>query len=238
MLRQLQICYAVILFPLLLSSQTFDEKKFLKALPKLKNDSNKVNKLIAYCNYLVKGGNSPKALSYMDTTVRLARKIKFSKGELEVLSIRRSFHFSLYDFESTLSVDHKILGIYQAISDQRGIAITEEAIGTDFVKLNKADSALHYFKRSLENYKSTGNKAGIAQVSGILGNIYFVKQDYGRALTYSKGSLKIYEELGDRNGLREAYTDLMHIYNEIGNTPAAEDYERKISRMNKELTSH
>jgi tetratricopeptide (TPR) repeat protein len=237
MLRQLQICYAIILLPLFLSSQAFDEKKFLKALPKMKNDSNKVNKLIGYCNHLVKGGNMPKAFSYMDSTARLAKKIKFRKGELEALSIRRSLHFSLNDFESTLNADHKILEIYQAMNNQSGIATTEEAIGTDFVRLNKADSALYYFKRSLENYKSTGNKAGIAGVSSILGNIYLVKQDYGRALTYSKGSLKIYEELNDRNGLREAYTDLMHIYNEIGNSPAAEDYGRKLSRMNKELTS-
>jgi tetratricopeptide (TPR) repeat protein len=237
MLRQLQICCAITVFPLLFSAQDFDEKAFLKSLPKLKNDSNKVNKLIAYCNYLIKSENPQKALGYTDTTARLAKKIKFTKGELGALSMRSTLCFSMNDFENALNADRRRLEKYQELNHQEGIAAAREAIGTDFVKLNKGDSALYYFKLSLETLKSTGSKTGAARVNGYIGNIYLVKQDYGKALTYSKESLKTYEELKDKNGLRSAYTDLMHIYNEIGNTMAATDYEQKITRINKELAS-
>jgi tetratricopeptide (TPR) repeat protein len=237
MLRQLQICYVLTVFPLLFSAQAFDEKAFLKALPKQKNDSNKVNKLIAYCNQLIKNENPQKAIGYADTAIRVAKKAKFSKGELDALSIRSSLFFKQNDFENALNADRKRLEKYQELNMQEGIAAAREAIGTDFVKLNKGDSALYYFKLSLETLKSTGSKTGAARINGYIGNIYLVKQEYGKALTYSKESLKTYEELKDKNGLRDAYTDLMHIYNEIGNTPVAKDYEQRISRINKELTS-
>jgi tetratricopeptide (TPR) repeat protein len=237
MLRQLQICYVLAAFPMLFSAQSFDEKAFLKALPKQKNDSNKVNKLIAYCNHLIKSENPQKALSYADTAIRVARKAKFNKGELEALSIRSSLFFNQNDFENALIADRKKLEKYQAMDHAEGTAAAREAIGTDFVKLNKGDSALYYFKLSLENFKSIGSKTGAARVNGYIGNIYLVKQEYGKALTYSKESLKTYEELKDKNGLRDACTDLMHIYNEIGNTPVAKDYEQRISRINKEITS-
>jgi tetratricopeptide (TPR) repeat protein len=233
------IPYVLILLvlPFKFFSQKFDEKTFLKGLAKARNDSNKVNSLNFYGGYLNEKENYEKAAFYSDSACKLARRIKFDRGEMEAYGHLRMAYYKSGDLESTVHTERKKLNKYQQSKNLPGIAHTHQAIGILFSELNQSDSAIHYCQKALNGFKPINDKHGIALSASFLGSLCLHKKNFGKALAYSKDAMHMFEELNDKRALAEIYANLVEIYGEIGNSPEQKHYETKLNGLKKEVTA-
>jgi tetratricopeptide (TPR) repeat protein len=225
------------ILPVKFFSQQFDEKLFLKTLPKAKNDTNKVNALNFYGSYLIKKGDSEKAIFYCDSSAKMAKRLKYEKGEMEAYANLSQVCHNNKEWEKELSWERKKLEKFAQSKNWAGIAGCHHSMGLAFIELGKADSAIFYERKALNEFKHYGNKQGMASAGSSVGSLYLQKKEYGKALEYSKDASRLLEELNDKKALFDVYKNLAEIYGEIGNTIEQKNYESKFKTLEKEFTA-
>lgn len=109
-------------------------------------------------------------------------------------------------------------------------ALAKSAIGNEYRKLGKTDTAIHWFKESLVIHKDMNNEKDIGRTYNAIGVCYYSLSLHDQALHYYSQSLKQTLISKDSFSLSSTLTNIGLIYHSL------KDYETAISNFKKSLS--
>ena len=171
-------------------------------------------------------GDINKAMKKIMQAVRIIDKYDGKKGEwsAEELSIKREvlnnlgvLYIWIGQYEKSLGIFNRILGLSRKIKNKRVIVSAYNNIALVYENLGKFDLALKYYKRNMRVEKKLGNKSGIANIYGNMGRVFGQMAKYKKSILYFKKYLKISQELNNKKNIGVAYGNLGVSYQGMGN---------------------
>jgi len=195
------------------AAQTYSSKidsleSVLKTLPE---DTNRVNTLIKLCE----------VLSYSDTqgvqdvaseTIDLSQKINFKKGEGKAYVYMGYYYHRLGNEPRAIEFLLKALAIFEAIPDDRQIAVCNNNVGVIYLSQDDTQAALLHFNKALSSWTDQGYKSGIARALGNIADVYETEKNDSLALQYYQRSLAIDQEINDKSAVSNTYNAIGEIY--------------------------
>ncbi|HSN09867.1 MAG TPA: hypothetical protein VLS85_12585, partial [Hanamia sp.] len=116
------------------------------------------------------------------------------------------------NIKEALSNEYKSIEIANEIHDTITLYFSNMTLCSDFIALNKLDSALSYAQKSIENSNSTGFKKFNGFALSLMGNIYVKEGNYDLAKNYYRESIRINTEQGNMYFLGNAYVNLADLF--------------------------
>ncbi|MEO8860786.1 MAG: tetratricopeptide repeat protein [Ginsengibacter sp.] len=159
-------------------------------------------------------GDDPKALEYYFKSLQIAEqsqddhKIAIALGNIGTIYSNNKF-----TYEKALNYYLKALHLSEKLKDNNIMGGLLVNIGETYMNRNKDDSALYYFKKSLEAYKNTEN---IPYSLNDIGKIYTRKGNYGLAKRYHEEALNYADKLTLQLDIVQSYLGLGDNYYKNG----------------------
>lgn len=129
------------------------------------------------------------------------------------------------------------LGLSQQLKWPKGIALSYNRIGSNYIFKSDYPNALEYDLKALKAYENINDKTGIATVLGNIGNVYLRQSETNKALFYYLKALSMNEELNYKKGIALNLGNIGLVYSNLGNFEKALDYFLRGVKMNEELHS-
>src|ERR1017187_4485722 len=133
-----------------------------------KEDSNKVNTLIAICNEKINLGDYLETRKYADEALAVSEKIGFRRGTADSYGYIGWVYEDMSDYSKALEYEQKALTINEELDNKKGIAGNYLESANVYYYLSDYPKALEYWQKALSIDEQLGNKNGVAD---ILGNI-------------------------------------------------------------------
>lgn len=156
--------------------------------------------------------NYRSSLEYGNMAKALALDMDLDKEYAEsLILIARNFS-NLGDFEKSAVLNFQALGIFEELSDKRGIGEAFNSIGFDYFDQGFHDKALEYYTQSLEISREIKDLYGISRG---LNNVAIVYADKGESLlakTKFKESIEINKILDRQSWVGINYLNLGTLY--------------------------
>ena len=206
----------------------------LQALPKQKEDTNKVNLLndLAHDYHSI---NPDDGIKYARQALDLATKLDWEKGIGNANNyIGVNYQFKT-DCSKALEYYLKALQISRETGDKNGIAIVTGNIGNVYNQLCDYPKALEYYLNALKIEEEIANKKGMTSTIANIGTVYQAQSDYPKALEYYLKALKMYEDAGNKNGIAVVTGNIGKIYYYKHDYPKALEYDFKQLKIDIEL---
>ncbi|MFD1000068.1 tetratricopeptide repeat protein [Ohtaekwangia kribbensis] len=190
------------------SSKIDSLDNLLKTLPE---DTTRVNTLLKLCG----------VLSYSDTkrvqevateTIDLSQKIDFKKGEGKGYVYMGYYYHRLGNEPRAIEFLLKALAIFEAIPDNRQVAVCNNNVGVIYLSQDDTKSALLHFNKALSSWTDQGYKSGIARALGNIADVYETEKNDSLALQYYQRSLAINEETKDKSAVSNILNAMGEIY--------------------------
>ncbi|MDQ6903135.1 MAG: tetratricopeptide repeat protein [Bacteroidota bacterium] len=151
-------------------------------------------------------GDDAKALEYYFKSLQIAESRQDDHGIAIALgNIGTIYSNNKYTYEKALAYYLKALPISEKLKDNNIMGGLLVNIGETYMHRDKDDSALYYFKRSLEAYKNTEN---IPYSLNDIGKIYTRKGNYDLAKRYHEEALKYADKLTLQLDIVQSYLGL------------------------------
>ena len=188
-------------------------------LPTQKEDTGKVNTLIAIGKTFDQIGDNNNAMKYASDALALAEKINYKKGQANAYQrIGRGYDNQL-NFTDARRNYSNALKIREEIGDQHGIAFSTQSIADTYSNQGNYPEALKQYYAALKLFEMLGDKENIAASFNSIGYIHDQQGNSQESLNNYLESLKIREELGNKPGIAQACNNIGGIYLKRG------DYE-------------
>lgn len=206
----------------------------LVALPKAKEDSNKVIILTSLANeyYSI---NPDEGIKYGEQSMSLAEKLNWKKGIALASNSLGVCYRIKSDYPKALEYHFKALKINEELDNKNGIATNLANIGIDYWNQSDYEKTLEYYFKALKINEELENKSGIANNLGNIGLVYDVQEDYPNALKYYFKSMEIQKELGEKSGVATNLGNIGIIYGRQSNYTDALEYFFKALKIEEEL---
>jgi signal transduction histidine kinase/tetratricopeptide (TPR) repeat protein/ActR/RegA family two-component response regulator len=200
----------------------------LRKLPKLKEDTNKVNVLNELAaNYA--SVNTNEGIKYGLQGLVLAEKLAWKKGIANMYNSLGTNYMSKADYPKALNYLSKAQKINEKLDNKSGIALNLRNIGMIHVTQGNYKKAKDYYLQALEINEMLEDKNGIAKDLGNIGSVYQNQSNYAVALDYFLRALKMNEELGDKAGIAGNLSSIGIVYISQGNYPGSlENYSKAL----------
>ena len=209
----------------LAQDKTGDSLKLV--LSQSKQDTNKVNTLIALSTLY--RNSSPEALITYGTQAReLAAKLQFVKGEAYALKYIGIYYYNQAKNVETLDNWLRSLDLFKSINYKIGISNILSNIGALYDRQADDAKALEYALQSLSISEELGDKLRTATALQNIGNTYSRKKaTQSKALQYLLRALPLSEELKDQAAIVTISTNLGEVYINMGKIDSALYYLKK-----------
>ncbi len=159
-------------------------------------------------------GDDPKALEYYFKSLQIAEKTQDDhKIAIALGNIGTIYSNNKFTYEKALKYYLKALHLSEKLKDNNIMGGLLVNIGETYMNRNKDDSALYYFKKSLEAYKNTEN---IPYSLNDIGKIYTRKGDYAIAKRYHEQALDYADKLTLQLDIVQSYLGLGDNYYKEG----------------------
>ncbi len=134
------------------------------------------------------------------------------------------------DYATAMRFLQQSLDLYQGLADQRGIAVSFNALGVSARDRGDYPAAQSYVERSLECWRMLADRSAIARCLYNLANVAKLRGDYVHAFSVLREAAEIFDELGDRSGRGWSMNQQGDVARAQGNiTAAREFYGRALS---------
>ena len=204
-------------------------------LPKLQEDSNKVNLLLNLGNAYF-SVNPGEGIRQDKQAADLSKKINWKRGIAQSnYSIGNILLKWKSDYTNAMVYFTKSLKIYDELRDKTMMSKLDRIIGNIYIYLSDYPNALDYEFKSLKINQQLDDKNGIASNYANIGNIYKAQGKSGKALDYYQKSLEINEAIHNKSQESVNYTNIVNIYIEESNYPKALEYTLKGVKLDEEL---
>jgi serine phosphatase RsbU (regulator of sigma subunit) len=257
----MKLCSSV--FILLLTLQVFNtdnsfaevskSDSLLRILQKAKNDTDKINALIAL-SWQLRQQNLDSALVLGKEALILSEKLtdpdtrvppeEEKQNQRLVKTQRRKTARANYNIGTFLNIKtdyHNSLGYFikALLSEDQGDNRLKSQIlsglGIAYYGLSDYPKALEYQAQALKLIETYGDKKEIARICGNMGIVFASQSKYEDALTYYFKALKLCEELGDKPGFVRMLNNLALVYYNKGDFLRALDFNFKALSIEENL---
>ncbi|MDM8565385.1 tetratricopeptide repeat protein [Candidatus Halobeggiatoa sp. HSG11] len=174
-------------------------------------------------------GNYNTALSYLEQSLLIRRKISDKQGEGTTLNNISQIYYAKGDLDTALSYLEQSLLIRREIGDKQGEGYTLNNISRIYKSRGEYDTALSYLEQSLAIVREIGDKKGEGTTSSNIGSIYYSRGDYDKALEYFEQILTTDREIGDKQGEGTTLNNISLIFKAKG------DYDTALSYLEQSL---
>ncbi|CAL2095778.1 Tetratricopeptide repeat protein [Tenacibaculum sp. 190524A02b] len=107
-------------------------------------------------------------------------------------------------------------------------------LATLYRKLEKRDSAFHYYKSSIQEFSKTKNENKLLVSYNNIGNLFYDDGKYTKALDYLNKSLDLQHNSKDSSMLGYTYTSISKVYRKLNNYPKAYAYKDSSYQVEKQ----
>lgn len=196
-----------------------------KLLATTKEDTTKINTL---CKLSFYDQSFQHGLDYAEEALRLARQIKYEKGEADCLHQIGNQYSVINNFALTLQYFLEALKIREYLNDKLGIARSYNAIGYVYIQLEDYKKAIEYCKRAdsikiFDNYRCAINYTQ-------LGQAFLQINQTDSALNYLQRSYEKYNTVKDKYQLNITLDGLGDVQFKMGNNDLAMAYYRQAEK--------
>jgi len=205
----------------------------LQELPKMKEDTNKVNLLVSV-SYSYYNSNPDEGIKYGEQALKLATQLKWEKGIANANNRIGVNYYRESDYLKALEYYEKALKIYEATADKHGAALITSNIGLVYQSQSDYDKALDYDFKDLKMAEEIGDKRVAGIITGNIANIYKAQKKYAEALAYDLKALKIKEAAGDKSSIAICLGNIGLIYSAQKDFAPAIAYEEQALQMAEE----
>jgi tetratricopeptide (TPR) repeat protein len=207
-------------------------------LQKAKEDTTKVNTLIALSNELINIGDT-NGMKYAYRAKELADRNGFRKGMARAWHVIGRAYYGQGNYEAAKENFLQSLKIKTEIGDQQGIADSYNSIGLIYQNEGSYPEALKYYLLALKIYESpelaSNSKKGIANVYMNIGSVYLYQSNYPEALKNYFQSLKMMEQIGNKRGMAQVYSNIGVVYHYQNNNELALKNHEQALKLNLEI---
>jgi two-component system NtrC family sensor kinase len=202
-------------------------------------------------------GNYPKSLQFLIKGQTIAGDKESEKNILMVSALSQSGNTrdarlivlaSIYhrfgilygktlNIKEALSNEYKSIEIANEIHDTITLYFSNMTLCSDFIALNKLDSALSYAQKSIENSNSTGFKKFNGFALSLMGNIYVKEGNYDLAKNYYRESIRINKEQENLYFLGNSYVSLANVFLMTNESDSSLYYAGKGLKVYKDIGS-
>ena len=185
----------------------------LRELPKQKEDTIKVNVLLALSYWYI-NTNPAEGVKCGKQGLALAEKLNWKPGEeWTYFQIGSNYKIKL-DYPNAFEYLFKALNVAEDIKDKELISRVCYIIGDMYLILNDYAKELEYSFKSLKLFEEEEDKRMIATLYNNIGVAYKQQSqpDYPEALAYFYKCIKIDSEMGDVKGTALAYSNIGEVY--------------------------
>jgi signal transduction histidine kinase len=175
-------------------NSTIDSLK--KVLQTQKEDSNKVNTLLALSDFYIRENDADKSLLQANLALNLSKTIDLKKG-LGFSYLKIGFaHYLLNNLKESIKNDSLALNCFKDLKFKEGIAIANEALGIAYHYFGNWPQGIKKTYEALKLYQELGNTKKVAGCQTWVGWIYYWNENYDQASKALREALKTYDKIG------------------------------------------
>lgn len=184
-------------------------------------------------------GDDPKALEYYFKSLQIAEQSKdIHKIAIAMANIGTIYSNNKFTYDKALEYYLKALPLSEQLKDKNVMGGLLVNIGETYMNRNKDDSALYYFKKSLDAYKNTENIPyalnDIGKLYSRQGNYILAQQNHEQALAFAKNldlQLDIaqsYMGLGNTYYKKKDYKEALKAYKNAETTASETNLKKEL----------
>ncbi len=228
------IAFLIVSIPLISFSQKESKAhidSLLVALPKMKEDTLKVNTLIEL-SIANKGANSTQGIQYGQNALTLAKKLQWDDGIAESYN---SIGLNYYSLTNYIEAKDFYIKALEATKNKKIINKTLKSIGTYYGTQGNYSKSLDYFFQSLKMSEELKDEKNTAKVLSNIGANYFNLNRNKEAIQYYEKALKINTKLDVKLGVSKNLRNIGNVYLFLKNNDTAISYFNKAIKIDTEL---
>lgn len=160
----------------------------------------------------------------------LAKELDYKKGFAKSILIFSKIHITKGEFNEALDDALKSLKLYEEINSNnyKGLIAAYNTLGMVSNYQNDSDTAVEYFKKSLNIAKENKELRSQSDMLNNIGITYYSKGDFEEAINYYKKSIAICEEIGNPKRTLSTLNNIAVIFSIQGRYAEALEYYNKI----------
>ncbi|WP_421894897.1 tetratricopeptide repeat-containing sensor histidine kinase [Marinoscillum sp.] len=149
---------------------------------------------------------------------------KFVANTYNVISM--AYH-NMKNFETAQEYQWKALNVYKANAMETDLIRSYTNLGSNFLAMNKNDSAMYYFGVGLSLSRKNKDERKLAELSRMIGDLYLKEQKYDSAQFHYENSLQYFGDNKSTKEVTEAMVGLGTVYYEKGNYQRAYEMHKQ-----------
>lgn len=217
----------------LIDKSTFYYLKSLQILEKL---GNRINAGFIYANLskLYDSLTNPgKFLEYTGKAMEVFREEKYLRGQGYMYNMIGSYYLQRKEYKAALENLYNSLRIKEKDhnSDPQIVAFTLTNIGDVYMAQGRYDSAMRYYKASMEQSQKIGDQLSLSCTYLSMGKLQKELGNNQTALGYVVKSYTLSKEINYRAQLEEVYALFSSLYQETGQPDLALEYLKKLKEL-------
>lgn len=170
------------------------------------------------------------AFRYASKAMKIAKKIKNIKGEIQAENMFGNCYQRKAEYEKALKSYNKCLSLAKKINDLKGLSQATNNIGIVYGNKGEYDKALEAYQTSMEYERKRKNRNGEAEALNNLGVIHYYMGNMDQTIHYLSEAIIIEEELGNDHLLKKGYINLGAIMEYTkDNNGALKNYEKALA---------
>ncbi len=206
----------------------------LQALPKIKNDSNKV-KLLLRTSKAYLPIDPYAAIIYADSSMHFAQQIKWKKGIGMAYMIKATIYVTISDNVDGLENAEEAYKIFKLLNLKPAMANALVEMGNSYEQIGNYPKAIEHNFNAISIYEEAGMDKDIANVYNNIGNDYYWLLDYSKAIENYKKAFELYKKKNDKDGIASALDNIGLVYLEQGDYTKANEYNLQAVKLYEEI---
>lgn len=191
-----------------------------------KQDTTRVNllNLLAFQHYR---NNPPKAIEYIDESLKLANELGVAKFLAHSYYIKAVIYTEQANFNEALKNYGKSKELYTTLNDLKGLEKCNNAMGVLYSYKGEFKNSLNAYKKAMRIAEKRNDSKMIHKYLYNIGIIYRHTGEYEKALENFDYALEINKKNKDSLGILNSLNSIASLYYEQGNYPVSLDYHNK-----------
>ena len=165
-------------------AQTTRTPREVEALP---DDTAKVFSLADQC-FAYRRKDVDSALMFGERALRLARSLKFPKGEAQALNDLAIIHIDRSAYADADSALRRALSIRRSLGDRAGVGAIHNKLGNLYQSQLRLEEALEQNQQALSIFNTLGDRSKEALILSNIAVINFNMRQYDQALEYHRAA--------------------------------------------------
>jgi adenylate cyclase len=195
----------------------------IRVLPASADDTNKVI-ILNDLGWELKFDDPERAVFYLDSALRLARRLDFVRGEGDAYNYRGVVEDIHGNYEKAIFYFQQSQERRETLNDQKKIASLYNNIGNARENLGEYAEALDSYLKSLRILEELNDSARVARQNYNISILYESMGENDEALSYILDYLDFARRTNDREELAKGYNVIGNIKMEMGLFEEAQDY--------------